>query len=198
MRGSSRFVRTRLRNRPSCSGGTSAGGSQWDSRGMARCSTAVTANSTDIHIGAFDLSSGRATAGPPISERFVGTSYGPDWSPDGSRVSYFSRRGLPGPRRSSCDRWPTGRSARSCRGCSTSIVPGGCRTGRASSRRAAQSRDPKDSSGSMPRRAASRPCSRRTPKPARSFRPGRPIAARSSTARMPARSREASRPVRNA
>ncbi len=58
---------------------------------------AVTANSTDIHLGAFDAGSGRATAGPPISERFVGTSYGPDWSPDGTRVSYFSKRGVGGP-----------------------------------------------------------------------------------------------------
>jgi Tol biopolymer transport system component len=58
---------------------------------------ALAANSTDIHVGAFDPSSGRATAGPPISEHFVGTSYGPDWSPDGARLSYFSKRGAGGP-----------------------------------------------------------------------------------------------------
>jgi Tol biopolymer transport system component len=58
---------------------------------------AVTANSTDIYLGTFDAGSGRASPGPSISERVVGASYGPDWSPDGTRVSYFSKRGVGGP-----------------------------------------------------------------------------------------------------
>lgn len=56
------------------------------------------AHSQDVYIGAFDPASGRASAGSSaISERFMGSNYSPDWSPDGSRVAYVSQRGLGGP-----------------------------------------------------------------------------------------------------
>jgi Tol biopolymer transport system component len=55
--------------------------------------------STDIYIGTIDQASSRAQAGrSAISDRFVGTNYGPDWSPDGTRLLYTSQRGTGGGR----------------------------------------------------------------------------------------------------
>lgn len=51
------------------------------------------AQSQDVYVGAIDWPSGRAKPGAsPISERFVGSNFVPDWSPDGTRLLYASRR----------------------------------------------------------------------------------------------------------
>lgn len=47
----------------------------------------------DVYVGSIDLAVPRASAGlPPVTERFVGGNYAPDWSPDGTRLIYVSVR----------------------------------------------------------------------------------------------------------
>jgi Tol biopolymer transport system component len=54
-------------------------------------------SSVDVYVGSIDPASARATPGIlPISERFVGSNFAPDWSPDGTRLLYVSQRSAAG------------------------------------------------------------------------------------------------------
>lgn len=50
----------------------------------------------DVYVAEFDTAAGNLLTSPQnVTHRFIGTNYGPSWSPDGRSLAYVSRRGPP-------------------------------------------------------------------------------------------------------
>ena len=56
----------------------------------------LTTGNNDVDLADLDAETGKVTSSPTrISRRLVGTNFGPSWSPDGQRLSFVSKPGLP-------------------------------------------------------------------------------------------------------